>query len=419
MRRMRQLLFRMTEPLLWTLTLLPLYVMISASQFGHLQPAWFCLLITLAFGCLIVSGVKHRLMCALLGVGFLFLAAAPYYSQLPILILPILSSTVLLYTASARSQDKERVNPFIRTMLGTVLYLIAQYGAWRSDLSSFSAFYFISPTIVCGFLLFFMIELLILNGRTVHDEAVGDQVPSSVIRHNIFLVVMAFLVAVLIACIPIIGKALAQVWTYMKMAFYAVVEFLLSLLPQSDQPVGGGGGGGLSEFGAMEAAEPSLLAIWLERIVAVLAFLAIGILVFLGVKILIRKLRVLLRRLKAVLATYLASASQDYVDEISDTRNTKEEKHATFFRRRRKRTYRRDMSNAEKVRYTYGVLMDHHPEWKDSTTAREQLGASAAVYEKVRYAEMDATEEEAEHFRNLVHNKKPPEEQAAKGQKTE
>lgn len=414
MHKLRLLLLRMTEPILWTLTLLPLFVMVSAAQNGHLYPAWLCLLITLGFGCLIVSMKKHRLLTALLGSAVLFLAIYPYYSRLPMLVLPVLGSIVLLYTASSKSQDKAYVNPVVRTMIGIALYLIAQYAAWRSDISTFSAYYFIGPSIVFGFILFFFIELLILNGRTVQEEAVGDRVPAAVVRHNIALVILAFLFAAFVACIPALGQALLAVWNAVRKAFRELIRLLMSLLPESEVAPSGGGGGEFAGMEAMEAAEPSLLAIWLERIVGFLAFLVILFLLYIGIKIICKKLSKLLVKLKAYLLSYMASASQDYVDEISDTRKTNENKQYLFFRRKRKRAYRQDMSNAEKIRYAYGVMIDRHPEWKESATAREQLGANAALYEKVRYAEKEASAEEADSFSRLTHSKTLPEQQAAR-----
>ena len=66
------------------------------------------------------------------------------------------------------------------------------------------------------------------------------------------------------------------------------------------------------------------------------------------------------------------------------------------------------MSNTEKIRYTFGVMIDQHPDWKDSTTAREKIGGlHADIYEKVRYAEQEASDHETQVFEELLQNKKP------------
>ena len=409
MHKIHVYLLRISEPALWTLALLPLFSIISALLFENLLPASICLLITFLAGSTIVCLGKKRLIVALLGTFLLFISSLPFFTKrLPALFLPLLGSIVLMYTANAKSMDKEHANPFIRTMLGILFYLVAQYFSSRSDLPSFACYHVLQVPVIVGFLLFFFIELLIMNEKTIQDEAVGDSIPSSVVRHNVFLVICVFAFTTFVACIPAIGHAVQSVWEMMKRAIKVIIRFLLSLLPEAEKTGAGGGGGGLSGLEKMEAAEPSLLAIWLERIVAVLAGLLLLFLLVQALRIIYGKMKLLLQRLKAFLSQYMKNTSQDYIDEITDTRNTPEKKLSALFHRKKKRAYRKEMSNSEKIRFTYGVMVDHHPEWKSSSTAREQLDSSyASIYEKVRYAELEASDHDQDVFSELLHKKKP------------
>lgn len=407
MHKAKVMLSRMTEPILWTLAVLPLMMMVSASLTESLMPAWISLFITLCGGCLIVCLRKWRLLVALACSVILFASALPLSGRIFVFVNPLIGSLILLYSASAKSQDKAYANPVFRMIAAGILYLAAQYCTSRTTLPDYEKYQMIKGPILVGFLLFFLIEILIVNTRTIQEEAVGDSIPTSVVRHNTVLAVCAFLFATFIGSIRAIGEMLSSVWQMIKEAISSVIAFLLSLLPDS-QPAGGmGGGGDLSGMMAGEEVQASFLAKLLEKIAAVLAAILLIVLLVLLFRAAAKKMQKLFSKLKIWLSNYMKSTSMDYTDEISDTRESRERSVATLFRRKKKRPYSDEMTDSEKVRYTYGVMMDHHPDWNESETVRDRLDVqNASIYEKVRYAEREATAEEAESFRHILHSPK-------------
>jgi len=99
-------------------------------------------------------------------------------------------------------------------------------------------------------------------------------------------------------------------------------------------------------------------------------------------------------------AQYFAVASQDYVDEITDTREDGGEVSGSLLARiRRMAVSERGMSPAGRIRHRYRVLLRRHPDWHASRTARENLPEeTAALYEAARYSGREVSEEEAERF---------------------
>jgi len=157
----------------------------------------------------------------------------------------------------------------------------------------------------------------------------------------------------------------------------------------------------LSELG-MEAAEPSAFAKLMEKIVMVVAAVAIIALALWVGRFLWRRLRVLLRRLWALLQRYTLAASEDYVDEVSDTRESGDDslsRRRRSLRRKLRQVNEESLSPAARIRYRYQRLLWKRLEWGPGTTARENLPEETAIlYEKARYSSAEPSAEEAEHF---------------------
>ncbi|MBQ6528454.1 MAG: hypothetical protein IJI38_08020, partial [Clostridia bacterium] len=90
MHKAKVMLSRMTEPILWTLAVLPLMMMVSASQTESLMPAWISLFITLCGGCLIVCLRKWRLLVALACSVILFASALPLSGRIFVFVNPLI-----------------------------------------------------------------------------------------------------------------------------------------------------------------------------------------------------------------------------------------------------------------------------------------------------------------------------------------
>lgn len=146
--------------------------------------------------------------------------------------------------------------------------------------------------------------------------------------------------------------------------------------------------------------EPSMLSIILEKAAEVLTVLVLIagsiLLVRLIARLLLRLVRYLLERLQH----YAAAVTEDYKDEISDTRQEDADRsfHLLGRRTRRSKTTYPD-TPAGRIRRSYARLMLSHSQWKFGSTARENLpDTAAALYERARYSSHPVTQPDAERF---------------------
>ena len=101
---------------------------------------------------------------------------------------------------------------------------------------------------------------------------------------------------------------------------------------------------------------------------------------------------------------FLSAASEDYVDEVTDIRDTGSVEQLSH-RKRRHIRYKDDPSlpPSEQVRRRYRYLKHDHTDWGPGATAREKLPVQAAsIYEKARYSERKISSEDAKAFIDMA-----------------
>ena len=195
---------------------------------------------------------------------------------------------------------------------------------------------------------------------------------------------------------------LEQAWDVLMVMLLRFLCWLAQLLPRS-APTGDGAAApaDMSGFGDM-AAEPSLLAVILEKVAYVIAGIAAAAAAVFAVRFLYRQLKKLARRLMDMMRRYAAAATEDYDDEITDTREDGERGRNMPLQALRRRLALGDdksLPPAERIRRRYARLRLKHADWQDSRTARETLPDDAAqLYERARYSEHPVTGEDAEDF---------------------
>ena len=117
-----------------------------------------------------------------------------------------------------------------------------------------------------------------------------------------------------------------------------------------------------------------------------------------------KKLLRLARESWDLFGKYLSASSEDYVDEVSDTRDAGDAERI-WLRRARRIRYREDPSlpPSEQVRRRYQYLKHDHKDWAPGATAREKLPQRAAtIYEHARYSERSVSGEEAKVFIDMA-----------------
>lgn len=368
--------------------------------------AMMALYVVLAWTCLLIRG-KLRLAAGALGTAALIAVGA---ASLPIgeahaaLLIPVVYAVLLLsglqFAGWARGRE---LNPVVCAIL-VLAHVIAQIlvNVAAGGDSPYAA---VDELLIAGFICFGALMLLYLNRISLNLAVNGKQaVPASMRRKNMLLTFALLGVTLLIAALPAVARAAERAWQWFKMLLIAVIQWLYSLFPEDS--VTGTESGGRGGFPAVEASEPSILAVILEKIMVVVVMTAVAVLAVFALRILWRKIRVLLRRLWAQLNAYLASSTEDYEDEIADTREDGAAERSA--RRSRRRTPRRRVNEgalkpAERIRYRYLMAWMRHPEWTPERTARENLSEGAAqLYERARYSDHEISPQQAEEFAKMM-----------------
>lgn len=268
----------------------------------------------------------------------------------------------------------------------------------------------IVPALTVSFLIFAAFALLSLNRISLNSAVNGRQsVPTSMRRKNRLMTAGVMALTLLIAALPKVIRAIEKAWEWLMTAVILLIHFLLSLLPGSEGTNGQGGGNPLEGL-AGETREQGLFAKIMEIVMLVLAVIIIAIGVFFALRIIWRKLKILARYLWKRLNEYMVASSEDYVDEIADTRDSAQTERALNRIRRRMQRKRVDesaLSPKERIRYRYLMHWLKHPEWTPERTARENLSESAAqLYERARYSSHEVTQRDAEAFAQTLDSRK-------------
>ena len=367
--------------------------------------AVMALYIALAWMCLLIRG-RLRLAAgvlfsaALMGAGAVLLPVREVHAAL---LIPALYAGMLLGGLQMAGWDRGReLHPAV-CILCVVAHILAQIlvnvGA---DLGEASPYAPVDGILIAGFVCYGALMLLYLNRVSLRSAVNGMQaVPVTIRRKNFLLTAALFAVTMTAAGLPAVARAVGCAWEALKAVAAAVIRWLISLFPETattGADVGSGPGG----MPAMDAAELGLFAVIMEKIAMVLAAVAASVLAAIALIVLWKKCKALLNRLWARLNDYLTASTEDYQDEIVDTREdaTAERAVRRLHRRGfRRRVDERALKPAERVRYRYQRTWLRHPEWTPERTARENLPEGAAeIYERARYSDHPVTDADAEEF---------------------
>lgn len=387
-----------------SLASLPVALLLGVNGFA--DQMWKCALFAGLYlaSALICTGVKGKWRLPV-GMAFAALILAAGWTLLPwqggkwwLLILPIGYVVLLFYSLPIGGWDSERELPFAVSFTGGGLFAAAQI----LQMIPSGVYASIQLPLVIGFLTYAVLWMFSLNRQSLQAASARGQGASEGMKHkNRMLTIGLMALILVVSAIPAIGRALAWLWEKCLYVIGRIAAFLASLLPEAS--VGEGTGGGPSEMGMLGAAsEPSAFAVLMEKIFMVLALIGLAVAILAALRIVWKKLRVLARKLWMLLNRYALAASEDYVDEVSDTRETGE----TLSSGRRglfdnwfRQVNEEKLTPVERVRYRYRRLLRRHQEWQPGSTARENLPRDAAViYERARYSGADITPQEAETF---------------------
>ena len=354
----------------------------------------------LSFVCMLLPG-KWRLAAAIPGL-IAMVAAANYalVGETPgvRILLPALYAGLLLFTLPIAGWERGRELPQVIPAVAVCAHLLAQFLFFVNP----TQIKVIPPLLWISFVIFLLLFMLSLNRQSI-SNAMPDEhdVPISIRKRNRLLTWIMLGLVMVISLIPALGKAVNQVMIWIKQFVLWIVDLFLKLFA-TEESSGSGGGGAEDMLMGLGGGEASALAKWLEKIFVAIAVVLIALIVLWVVRFLWRKLRQLAIYLYGQLRHYASSASEDYIDEIEDTRSEGEGRVSfaqQILRRRNARRNLKDLPPREQIRVRYSMLRGKHPEWEQSHTARETLNeTSARLYEKARYSSHEVTAQDSETF---------------------
>ncbi len=364
-------------------------------------PAAYALL---AWACILTPG-KRRVLAGFAGAALLAgLGAFAAKNAGPGVFLPAAMYIGLLFAAlpiGGWPREKEmNIGWHVVTVLTHVLLQLLMDGSRRLGPDIYAA---ARTPLLVSFLLSALLIVLALNRASLESASMSRRkVPLVMRRANKVIVIALLLLGVLVAAIPLIGSALGTVWNFIMHLLAILGTFLSTIMPQK-QP-GGGPAAPPSEadsFGLGPANEPSALALLMEKVIGVAALIVLAVGLFFFLRMVGKKLIRLLKELWGHWSRYSAAASEDYEDEITDTRDEPDVEREGLLSRLRRIVPEDEKGRTpnERVRSRYRRLKGKR-DWSKASTARETLSADAAtLYERARYGGETLTDREAEAFR--------------------
>lgn len=284
-----------------------------------------------------------------------------------------------------------------------VAHLIAQFLVNTDKLDGAEPMYApIVPALTMCFLVFAAMSLIALNRISLNNAVNGQQnVPTAMRRRNHLMTAGLMAIMLLVAALPQVIRAIEGVWQWLKTALLTLVRWFMNLFPETESGSVETVGGAMEGLTA-EIREQGLFSKIMEIVMLTLALIAVAVGAFFALRVLWRKLKVLAKYLWERLNAYMQASSEDYVDEVADTRDgAQAERALSRLKRRmqRKRVDENALSPRERIRYRYLMHWLKHPEWTPERTARENLRESEAqIYERARYSSHEVTVRDAETF---------------------
>lgn len=290
--------------------------------------------------------------------------------------------------------------------IGPVMYVICIGVHLMAQLLQYSAHVLKNPALdpvrpwtAVSFFCCAFLSLITLNQANLKSSTSGRQSASRVMqRKNLLLVLGLFALGLLIASIPALVNLVGELFEWVVIGILWLIFLLSGKESQSSgEVVDSGGDGAMMLPGADEVAH---MPQWLTITLTVIVLVLIAAVAVYAVYIIGKKLVIFAKFITRISGKYLHAVSEDYVDEITDTREGRENTSEARNRKNRLSSLdERRLPPDQRIRYRFKRLMQKHPEWDSGATAREKLTAEAApIYERVRYSPYSVTEEEAQRF---------------------
>ncbi len=323
---------------------------------------------------------------------------ADQFAWYPILIVDALYLALFLWSLTIFSWPSNWELSEILRLICVAIHLAAQFAISMDRAKSQPLLTAQAPGLHAAFVaLLFLLPFAMNRGSINNASTKTRQVPEGMRRKN---TVMTF-VLVAFACVL---SFVPYIYNWIKNLIVWLGGMLLSLLwakPSEQQtPSIVPNTETMEQMGPAVENEISPLTPIMNAIFFILGVLVVtGFLVLLIVK-LTRKLRKIMRNVWSMLERYVSAVSEDYEDEIKDTRMESEGER--IIKKRRSPVWKKEQAPTnpgENIRFHYRKLLRRHPQWTANTTARENMPEELAeLYEQARYSSHPVTESDSARF---------------------
>jgi hypothetical protein len=400
----KELLRKLQQFVMLTLGLYPacacIVVFIAPEMLGYL---WILSTAFFLLGCLTLLLPKLRLFIGLLGSALFILPPVLLLqdnARTILLIYGIGYSAVLLWSLQICGWSEEQELPagWLAACM-TFLMIGTAFSAYEPHLKP------LAPEIRFGMFVFVFLALCSLNRSSLFLAAGGrGSISGKMKRKNLLLIIGMFSLAMVIALVPSIMGILEWLLSLVIRSFdqvktsFPVETVVETTAPPTTEPtVGGAGGGGTNTL--TEYLPPSQTS---RTTFVIMTMIAWGVMVPFGIFVLYKLSKVLIaaaQKLGQKIVDGASTLAEDYEDEITDIRD-EENRQAPEQEKKKLQPVFVRFTPTEKIRNRYKRLLQKHPQWKQSSTARENLSEEAAqIYEKARYSSHTVTDRDAEDFK--------------------
>lgn len=343
----------------------------------------------------LLYGFLAALLLAVVGVQVSAAAGSPWINAVNVLYLPAL----FMCLPMAGWQWQEEPSLMI-SYFGIGMFLFVQFLAEMLTEAFPDAPELIQSGLTISFLIFALLVLLSLNRITLNRASAWRHKASTNIRQkNRMMVIFFFLLITLLVITPVLVDALK--W---------LIGALLRLFQKTDTPqptipqgTVGNDSGGIGNMGGETSMFAKVMEVIFQVLVDIVMALAIPALII-ALLMRIPKFARWMKKLFGAVGRFAAAVGEDYEEEITDIRDRDSLGKTRFSNGRRIHLAEElRMTPRQKIRHRYGKLLRKHPDWADSTTARENLPEqTASYYERARYSNDTMTEEDARQFASEI-----------------
>lgn len=358
-----------------------------------------CLLLTAACTALcgkrrLIAGAASALILLLLGCAIL-----PVQTRAQLFVIPLGIGALLLAALPLASRRAGENSPAFY-FAGLVAHIFT-YALMHTSLASRIADAQSAHILTALFVAYMALFLLALNCISLDNATLARHPATRFMRAVNVLLTIAFLaLSLLLAGVPALVRLVHSAWRTLRAAMAKLNEWLMSLLPHDTGFTGAPQATMAMPEQAQEQTEPGLIAIVLEHIATALTVIALIIGCAILLRLIAKGLVRLARHLSGRLRLYVSSATEDYVDEITDTREDGAQRESRLSLRMKRRSRTEASTPGERIRAGYARLLRRRPQWTASSTARENLPDEAAsLYERARYSDHEVTQADEERFR--------------------